>query len=331
MRKYIIVSLFLGVLVINKSLAQNSDSDKHLVDSLLKNDPDLKSLDDDEPSSEGKISMGVGNNLYGNQNRSLAALQNSNSVIFSPAIGYTHKSGFGISLTGDLFNLNNTTQFYQYLVTPSFEYNTGKVIDVSLYYTRYIEKNLYNTPGAPFQNEWYSEFVFKKTWLRPGIAIGYSNGNYHEIVNIDTVVKAGNQRVTIIFTDSVATRITSFSASFTLDHEFNFSGIFTNKDAIDFIPQLSLNSGINTFRFDHKSDAADFAAYTKKELKKIKHIISQTGKQVFELQSAGCNLDLTYNAGIFFIEPNIYFDYYLPKTNDNRLSQIYTISAGITF
>jgi hypothetical protein len=82
---------------------------------------------------------------------------------------------------------------------------------------------------------------------------------------------------------------------------------------------------------NHSSSEANFEAYSKKFLKKIKYFESQEGSQKSEAQFAALNLDLNYSIGIFYIEPTLYLDYYLPKTNQSRLSDIYVINVGLTF
>jgi hypothetical protein len=323
--------LFAGLLFYSASFGQTISSFDPAADSLLYHLRLLKMTNDtDKPSSEFKVSLGLGNNLYGNQNKAAASLQNSNLLVISPSVSYTHKSGFGIAFTGDVFSRNTPSGFFQYLLEPSYEYTTGKVIDASLYYTHFFEQGVYNTNTSPFQNEFYSTFLYKKNWLKPGIALGYSSGIYHEIVKIDTTLKEAGQRVLLKYIDTVGIKIASYTAAVTLEHEFEFKNLLANDD-FTFTPQLSLIMGKNTYLVNHSSSEANFEAYSKKLLKKIKHFESQEGSQKFAAQSAALNLDLNYSIGIFYIEPTLYLDYYLPKTNDSRLGEIYLINVGVTF
>jgi hypothetical protein len=51
----------------------------------------------------------------------------------------------------------------------------------------------------------------------------------------------------------------------------------------------------------------------------------------FQAQSIGASLDFTYSVGKFYVQPNVYFDYYLPTTTSNRFSSIVSLTAGFTF
>jgi hypothetical protein len=55
------------------------------------------------------------------------------------------------------------------------------------------------------------------------------------------------------------------------------------------------------------------------------------GNNKFQLQSVAASADLTYSTGKFFLQSNLYVDYYLPETTTKRLSAIYTVTAGLTF
>ena len=97
-------------------------------------------------------------------------------------------------------------------------------------------------------------------------------------------------------------------------------------------PQLSLITGINTYDVKHSSSLANFNAFTKKKLKKIRHFQSQDkNNNKYQLQSVGLDLDVNYSIGKFYFEPEFYLNYYLPETNDNRFTQIFNFNIGITF
>ncbi|MBK9484762.1 MAG: hypothetical protein IPO01_05990 [Chitinophagaceae bacterium] len=51
----------------------------------------------------------------------------------------------------------------------------------------------------------------------------------------------------------------------------------------------------------------------------------------FQVQSVAASLDFTYMIKKFFIQPIVYFDYYLPETTENRFSAIFSITAGFSF
>ncbi|MEO7120530.1 MAG: hypothetical protein ABIY62_05505 [Ginsengibacter sp.] len=328
----ILYFILIAVIAFSKADAQTTPSDKHIMDSLLQNDDMIKMIDNlDKPSSYFRINMGIGNKLYSIENKSITSLQNTNLLILSPSIAYNHKSGFGISFTGFLLNQDKKTAFYQYTLTPSFLYNKGKVADASISYTHYFEKEVYSPNTSPVQNEFYSTLVFKKSWIKPGIAVGYSSGMFRQIVHIDTSLKVANRRVSIKYTDTALIKVSSFSVSASMEHSFNFFKLFSAKDGLVFTPQVSIISGENGYKVNHNSSIENYNAFTKKQITRLRHFQTQSDNKKYQLQSTGLDLDAYYAIGKFYIEPEIYFDYYFPKTTDNRFTQIYNLNIGITF
>ncbi|MGH2646016.1 MAG: hypothetical protein ACRDE8_00550 [Ginsengibacter sp.] len=328
----IFIFFLTGLLFFSKSFGQIIPSDKHILDSLLQNDEMLKMINNyTKNSSYVRVSAGVGNRLYGNQDKSIESLQNSQTFVVTPSVGYYHKSGFGISFAGFLLNENDKTDFYQYTLTPSYSYNKGKVADILISYTHYFEKSKYSYNTSPVQNEFYGNVLFKKPWLKPGIALGYATGKFDELIHIDTTVRILTQLVHIIYSDTITTKISSYSMAGSVEHSFMFFDLLSAKDGIILTPQLSLISGINTYNVSHTSNLANFNAFTKKRLKRIRHFQSQLNNKNYELQSVGLDLDVNYSIGKFYFEPDLYINYYLPDTNDDRFTQIFNFNIGITF
>ncbi len=275
--------------------------------------------------------LAAGNKLYSSQDMAVESLQTASELVISPSVAYYHKSGLSISFTGFLFNENKKTGFYQYSVSPSYNYTKGKVANASVAYTHYFEKDTYSSNTSPVQNEFYGSLVFKKPWLKPGIFVGYSTGTSHEIINIDTTIRVGIQRLHIKYIDTTAIKLSSFSLAATIEHSFAFYNIFSKRDGFVFIPQFSFITGINTYEVNHKSTVTNYNSFTKKRIKRIRHFQSQAGNDKYEAQSLGLDLDFNYSIGKFYLEPELYLDYYLPKTNDNRFTQIFNVNIGITF
>ncbi|MEO8763896.1 MAG: hypothetical protein ABI416_06405 [Ginsengibacter sp.] len=322
-----------GVLFLSKCFAQADPSDKQIMDSLLQNDEMLKLIGDfGKPVSYFRANLGAGNQLYSSDDKAVESLQNTRQLIISPSIGYYHKSGFGMSLAGFLLSENKKTDFYQYSISPFYNYSRSKIVEASLSYTHYFQKNIYSANTSPIQNELYGNIVFKKPWLKPGIATGYALGTYHEIINIDTFVRIANQRIHIKYIDTTTIKLSSFSLAGTVEHTFAFYNVFSKKDGLTFVPQFSLIAGINSYKISHKSSVANYNAFTKRLSKRIRHFQSQSAQNSkFEAQSLSLDLDLNYFTGIFYFEPEFYLDYYLPKTHDKRVTQIFNFNIGITF
>ena len=167
--------------------------------------------------------------------------------------------------------------------------------------------------------------------MKPGISVGYSTGKFDQAVHIDTTVSILNRLVHIIYSDTVSTKISSYSVAGSVEHSFLFYNLFTIKDGIIITPQLSLISGINKYVMTHTSSLDYYNSYTKKALTRIRHFQSQGNNHSYRLQSLGFDLDVNYSIGKFYFEPDLYLNYYLPDTNDNRFTQIFNFNIGITF
>lgn len=331
MHRALLYCLF-AVFLFSKSYAQVTPSDKQIMDSLIQNDEFLKMLDKiDDVESYFRINVGIGNRLFSGNNKAVQNLDSKKKLVFTPSMGYFHKSGLSLSFAGYLLSENSKFNFYQYALSPSYSYSKGKVANALISYIHYFKESRHNPSASPFNNEIYLNLIFKKPFVKPGFSAGYSSGNFREIVNIDTTVIILNRPTQIKYTDTANTKISSFSVSTSIEHDFAFYTLFSKNDGLRFTPQLSLISGINNYSVAHKSSTQFYNLYTQRRLKKLRRFESSTGDSKYELQSLGLDLDLNYSIGKFYIEPEIYLDYYLPKTDGKAFTQVYNFNIGITF
>jgi len=327
----LLVTLLAGGVL--KTFGQDNPDDKRLLDSLVKNDALLRMIDKmTRPQSFFRVNLAAGNDLFCDQNSYLQSFENNPPLIFTPSLEYDHKSGWGISATGFLYTQHNNTRFYQYVVSPSYTFREGKIIDAFISYAHYFEQDVYTSNASPVQDEGYARVMMKKSWLKPALSVAYDQGIYHDVVRIDTAVTILGTRVHIHYVDSVATQLRSFSTTASVEHTFAAYDLLSSKDGILITPQFSLFGGVNSYSVTHTSSLTNYISFTKLKLKRIRHFQSQqqnSGK--FELQSAAFALDVNYAIGKFYLEPQLYMDYYLPQTNDNRLTVVYNFNIGITF
>jgi hypothetical protein len=285
----------------------------------------------DKPTSYFRVNVGIGNRLFSLRNNSVNALQNDSKLVIIPAIGYHNKTGLGISFATYLLNDNGNTSFFQSSVTPSFEYQTGKTVEAAISYTRYFVKDSYSATPSPIQNDVYANAYLKKPWLKAGLALGYANGKYNEIVHVDTFLRVGNQIVAVKFTDTITTKTKSFSLIGSIQHSFEAYDLLGKDDGLSFTPQLMLNAGAGSYSETHKASSSNsnFSNSGRKRKPTRNNTISENDK--FQLQSIGLNLDLNYTIGKFTLEPVLYLDYYLPQTDQKRFTQVFNIDLGFTF
>ncbi|MEP7254069.1 MAG: hypothetical protein ABI683_16860 [Ginsengibacter sp.] len=317
----------------SKLSAQVIPSDKEIMDSLLANDAFLKMLDKmDAPQSYFRINMAVGTRLFSGNNKAAQSLDNKRQLVLTPSAGYFHKSGLSASVAGYLLNENSSLNFYQYAISPSYSYTKSKAVSSLLSYTHYFHESKYTTTAAPFDDEIYANLILKKPYIKPAVSVSYSAGKYDEIINVDTTVIILNRPTLIHYVDTATTEISSFSVAASIEHDFTFYNLLAKKDGLRFTPQLSVISGINNYSVSHKSSAQLFNLYTKRRLTKLRRFQSSSdGGGTFDVQSIGLDIDLNYSIGKFYLEPEVYLDYYLPKTDDKAFTQVYNFNIGITF
>ncbi len=320
------------ILLLSKTYGQLTPSDQKIMDSLLQNDELMKMINGlGEGQSYFRINAGIGNRLFTERNKAVENLQTNNQLVFTPSVGYFHKSGLGVSFTGYLLSQNKKTDFYQYALSPSYSYSKGKWINATLSYSHYFKKANYNSSASPFNDEFYGSAVLKKYWIKPAVSIGYSSGKYREIVNVDTIIRIQNRPTPIKFVDTATTTISSFSIAASIEHDFNFYSVLCKKDGLSITPQLSVITGVNDYSVSNKKSIQMYNTYIKRRLKHLQRFQSSPGESKYEVQSVGLDLDLNYQIGKFYLEPELYLDYYLPKTNDTRFTQIFNFNIGITF
>ena len=95
------------------------------------------------------------------------------------------------------------------------------------------------------------------------------------------------------------------------------------KDELDFIPTLILNMGSDRLTQTHTNRIFDRPALSSRKKSDFSN--------KFQVQSIAASLDFTYMVKKFFIQPIVYFDYYLPETTENRFSAIFSVAAGFSF
>lgn len=285
---------------------------------------DLQNLLDStgDAGSYAMVSTGFSNRLFSLHNKQLNAKQATTAaLVYSPAFGYFHKSGFSLSAGVNL--LNDKKDGFgptQYSLTPAFDLAGNENWSAGISYSRYFISDKYSVYASPVQNDLYAYAGYKKYWLEPGIALGYATGNYTEI-NKFTIQATGNT-----FIDTGTYKMKSFSMIASLSHDFEWNKVFGNADAISFTPALQLNfSSDSTQGVSHTLGQNLPARFLKRRFARLQ------GANSFQAQSVALSLDINYAIGNFSILPQVYLDYYLPKTDEKRFTQTFSIVVGYTF
>ena len=287
-----------------------SKEDKALLDSMFRNDAFMQ-LFDGKDRSFVDVSLSATNQLFSVYNNNTNAAQVQRRLVLVPAVAYYHKSGLGIA--ANVFLATDSGQFkaYQYAVSPFYRFQ-NKSWDASFVYTRYISGNTKELASNPFQNDFYLKGAYRKTWIEPGLAIGLSAGKF-----TDTAVIVGTMR-------TAKFRISDLSVAVSGKHDFYFLDLFSKDDGLSITPAVLLIAGrqrIEAQGLQRFSNRPRVLNYLKNRF---------NANSCFRLQSLSAALDIKYQLKKFYFNPNVYADYYLPETSQQRFTTVFSITAGFT-
>jgi hypothetical protein len=329
MCKHLLLLCFLFIAA--SAMAQTdslSKEDKRLLDSMFKNDEFIKLMKKDKNYLD--VSIGIGNGEFSASNNAANATGVNKQLIYTPAITYRLKNGLSFGLSAFVTrDISAKPEIYQTALTAGYDYY-GKTIYAGGSYTRYLSnQNKYNSKSL-YQNDLSAYIKMAKGILQPGINVGYVAGSYKETSNVtfQRPIRNPNPPPAILYTtvsgkDSTDNKTSYFTVSATVGHDFAFYNVFSKKDELDFIPTLILNMGSDKLTQTHTNKIFDRPAFSSRK--------KSDYSNKFQLQSVAASLDFTFMIKKFFIQPVVYFDYYLPETSENRFSTVFSVTVGFSF
>ncbi len=272
--------------------------------------------------SYAMLSMGVSNRLFSLRNNRLNAGQATTStLVYTPSLGYYHKSGFSLSTVASLLDdLVQGFRVTQMSITPAFDLNSSKYWQLGVSYTYFHITDRYSVYASPIQHDVYASASYNKGWLQPGLAAGYSTGNFKEIFSFK--LPNGNMLV-----DTGTYRLNAFSFTASMGHDFEWEAVLGKYDALSFTPTLMLNFASDSTRSLSHTIGPGLLRF----LSRRRRIPRLQGKNSFQAQSLGMSLNLTYSTGKWSFMPQCYLDYYLPATDEKRLTTTFAVTAGYSF
>jgi hypothetical protein len=270
------------------------------------------------------INTAIGTGFFSFNDKNTVTVNTEKKLIFSPSVGYYHKSGLGISAAGYAL-LNNGLKFYQYSVSPSFDL-IKKRFSTGIAYTRYQTKDSLDFYTTPIQNEVFAYFSYKKWWVRPTLSLSYGWGSKEE-----SELREAPWRLRLLRNQYYVKNITSirdFSATISVRKDIDWYSVLAKADNITLTPIAMLNAGTQNFGFN-TSYSYNFSPVRANSLPSNREISDNTQ---FALQSACFALRGSYIKGRFLLQSQVLFDYFLQDLDDaNKLSTVYSITAGISF
>jgi hypothetical protein len=330
-----------------KLLAQTQDSIPVNKDSIEKAVDEFLALLDSakQPKSYWQLSLGASNTQFSVNNVALNAQQVSKGVTLIPTVMYYDKSGLSFTYNNFISINNNNSGVVQHSITPAYDFSKDKRFDFGFSYTRFIGNKNFAQISSPYQNDFYGYLQYNKWQVEPSLALGYSTGKLTETSKTDTFFLRPLTRDTVRYSilDTLKVKLRDFSTILSARKEFVFETKNENR-YITFTPSLLLFFARNAYDVEYTSASAysprtayfirtrpELRTLIEREIKRSFPGINQTRNFLnttsFQLQSLGLNLDATLYLGKFYINPQVYFDYYFPEA-DKKLTTIFTLQAG---
>jgi hypothetical protein len=274
------------------------------------------------------ISLGLGNGYFNYQNSASTFLSTQQKIIYTPNIGYYHKSGLGISATA--FGINdNGFNFYQFLLSPSYDYLKHKKFSAGLSYTRYFYKDSLPFYISPLNNEVFVYFTWKKSWFKPGLAASYGWGSRQTIEQQEVFIRRLQLRRRGYIVISNEEKANDFNLIASVRHDFKWSKVLLPKGELLLTPVLMLNTGTQKFGLNQSATLRLQGISNSYQLRDADLKLSDnTG---FRAQSATFILQADYSVGKFYIQPQFFTDYYIPSSSGSKWSAAFSVNIGFTF
>ena len=282
------------------------------------------------PDSYFLASLSLGKSYYNFQTKNSSVIEPSKKITYSPTLGYYHKSGLGLTTTGYIVNDEKNLNFYQFLIAPSYDYLHNKKFATGISFTKFVTKDSLPFYTTPLQNELYAYFTYRKTWLRPTLAMSYGWGSRSDYVKRESVIQDLRLRRRGFTYINVEESVRDFSLMASVRHDFYWLDIFNKKDFIRFSPQVAFTSGTQQFGFNQSSSTYGTSIRTNSNVLYSTENVYLDDEVKFQPLSLSLYLRGEYSIGRFFIQPQFVLDYYFPSSTGN-FNSLFSINAGLMF
>jgi hypothetical protein len=339
MLRFFFIGFFAFASMISKtSFAQEKQLDTTRIKeelALFKNDSlinDLRGMLDSlrSPKSFFSISTSFSNRLFSANNNVFNAQQSTTgATAFIPSVAYVHKSGIGFSSMAYIRNFNNAVSWYQTALTPSYDKVSPSVL-YGISYSYYLKGKLKDTGRiSPFDHDVYAYVQGRKTWLRPSISVGYGDGNYTDTYMVQRRMRNGMVQT---FSDTYKVHIRDLSISTGVSHSFTKSSVLVKNDMFSFVPQISIVTGMQSTSSQSTTSSERFRneQEDQKRIQEFYRMAQNTGSG-FGIRTAAFSANLSWFKNAFSLSTGYFLGYYFKSTATNKFSNIFNITAGVTF
>ncbi len=282
------------------------------------------------PGSYFLASFSLSKGYYNFENKNTSLIEPSRKLTYSPTLGYYHKSGFGITGTGNIVNDEKNMNFYQFSLSPSFDYLRNKKIATGFSFTKFVTKDSLPFYTTPLQNELYGYFTYRKAWIRPTVAVSYGWGSRTDLMKRESIIQDLRLRRRGFTYINTKESVSDFSVMLSVRHDFYWLDVFTYNDHIRFTPQLTFTNGTQKFGINQSSSTYATVVRTGSSVLYSTEDLFLDDQLKFQPLSVSLTLRGEYSIGRFFIQPQFALDYYFPSYSNN-LTSLFSLNAGFIF
>lgn len=335
----ILIFLMLGIISFSQGKATDSTyskvNDDIAFDTTINYDElfdDLESFLDSllSPHSYLMGSVSLGRGYYNVRSKSDVFLETAEKFTMTPMLGYFHRGGLSVNLTGNMMYDEKKFNLYQVALTPGYDYIENRNLATGITYTRYFTKDSLNFYTTPIQNELYAYFTYRKWWLRPSVAVSYGWGSRTDYNEREALIQDLRLRRSGITRVNSTESVSDFSLITSVRHDFYWLDVLSYKDHIRFTPQLSFISGTQKFGFNQSANTYATVVRTGANVLYNSENVYLDDKLEFQPLSLTMFLRGEYSFGKFFIQPQYILDYYFPATEKN-FSTLFSFNMGFIF
>lgn len=276
----------------------------------------------------GNLSVGKG--FFNFENKGSSLIETSKKLTYAPTLGYYHKSGLGFTTTGYIVNDETNLNFYQFSLSPSFDYLQNRDFATGVSYDRFFTKDSLPFYTSPLQNEVYAYFTYRKLWMRPSVALSYGWGSRSDYQKREELLQSLRLRPRGFTYINTTESVSDFSVMASVRHDFYWLDVFTYNDHIRFTPQIVFTSGTQKFGFNQSSNTYGTAIRTGSNELYNSEDFYLDDQLKFQPLSLTLYLRGEYAIGKFFIQPQVTMDYYFPSPTDN-FNTFISVNAGFVF
>jgi hypothetical protein len=280
----------------------------------------------------------AGSRLLNKQDAAGKAVTNATFMLL-PAVGYNHKSGFGLAGSMALLSMEGALKPSQYLATFSYDYMRLRGALAGVAYTHFIRPDSINYYASPLKNEVSAYALYRKSWFKPSVSFSYGWGSKTEVTEQQTLLEALKKRgkkkknenaIPINTVTNTTESVSDWMISVSARHDFYFFNVLSRRDAIRLTPQLSMNGGTQQYGFNQTTSTYLVKRSGNVNKPFFSDQIALQDATKFQPLSVSAYLRSAYSKGSFFIQPQVILDYYIP-TNDQNFTTSFAINTGLIF